>query len=158
MKINRQTAVEHLRTGWPVLVGGRLVERVRDLPPAPEEGQPEPAGVYVATRHPSGHFTHDGLKAVIESGGSVLHHGVVIERVDDLPAEEDLAAGDTKRLNAVEDEIDRQMATLAAQRAKVQRERQRAGESSQTGASDAGAPAPATPPPAIGQKPVVKGK
>lgn len=155
MQLTRQTAAEHLRKGWPVLVAGRLVERARDLPPAPEEGKTEPAGIYVATRHPSGHFTHDGLKAIIAGGGSVLHNGEVITNLADLPPEEDLAAGDAKRLDAVEDEIDRQMTALTAQRAKVQRERQRAGDSSQ---SDAGVQSttstPATQPPTHGQRPV----
>lgn len=62
-------------------------------------------------------YSHDELKAIIAAGGSVLHRGQVISHPDQLPAPEDLAAGNPDEEAAVASALDAQIAVLQARRA-----------------------------------------
>lgn len=64
-------------------------------------------------------LTRQEMEQVITGGGSVLHEGRIHDRIDTLPDEADLAQGDEARTNAARDAIDSQIASLTAQRAKL---------------------------------------
>jgi len=65
-------------------------------------------------------LTRKEMEQVITDGGSVLHEGVLHTHVQTLPDEADLAVGDETRMQEARDALDRQMASLAAQRAKLE--------------------------------------
>jgi hypothetical protein len=111
-----------LAEGNSVEVAGRRVTRLRDLPHDPEDGPP----VEGVVMYSGGKLTRAGMEHTIRSGGSVLIHGggpldhdEVVTRVEDLPEEAELAAGDERRLAAHKDAIDAQLEKLTAERARV---------------------------------------
>lgn len=118
MKIDRKEAIKQAPRG--VLFQGRELRSSKEFP-AEAEGQE-----FTAMRDASGNLTRAGMEHVIATGGSVMHNGTLLERVDDLPAEEDLAAGDSRRLDAIASSYDEQIATLQGRRAAIDREQQRA--------------------------------
>jgi hypothetical protein len=56
------------------------------------------------------------MEAVVKSGGSVLHKGQVLTRLEHLPSAADLAEGDAEQSKAVLADIERQQKALDAQR------------------------------------------
>lgn len=126
MKLTREQADAHLQAGRPVAFvpeqgpvrtlqvpeGGRRAVRTK-LPPEDEEGE------FLLLRDEKGDLTRAGMEHVLREGGSVLLDGRQIEHLDDLPTEADLARGDERRTAAVREQLDRQMAELAAQRARL---------------------------------------
>jgi hypothetical protein len=118
---NREELHRALTEGAAVEVNGRRVLHPRDLPKEAEDG---PAVEGVVVFDAAGRMTREGMEHTIRSGGSVLLRDArgdsrVIARLDDLPGEEELAAGDEKRLAAHAASLDAQMAALAAERARV---------------------------------------
>ena len=65
-------------------------------------------------------LTRDEMEAVIKQGGSVLHKGRTISRVQDLPSLADLAQGDPVAEVQVLATLQQQMADLQAQIATLQ--------------------------------------
>jgi hypothetical protein len=140
-KIDRATAQKHLKKGWAVLdAEGHLLESPRLLPPVPPEGESAPEPELYATRHESGHLTHEALQAIIRNGGSVLHNGVVIDKVADLPDESELAQGDLKRLETVETSLDDQIAALTREKTKLGQAKERAQEAAKAAPAETEAP------------------
>jgi hypothetical protein len=66
------------------------------------------------------------MEHIIRSGESVMIHGKVITRVEDLPSETDLAAGDTVRLDAEEARLNAEIAQRAAELETVRKRREQA--------------------------------
>ncbi|MHC5541214.1 hypothetical protein ACYOEI_23580, partial [Singulisphaera rosea] len=56
------------------------------------------------------------MEEIIRSGGSIMHEGQVITRVEDLPTDADLAEGDPELEASTLEDIDSQIAKLNAQR------------------------------------------
>jgi hypothetical protein len=90
-------------------------------------------------------LTRAGMEQIIKGGGTVLHKGAIIGRVEALPSEADLAAGDEdaerralagleEQQRALDAQRDR-LSRAAADRAKAakQREAQQAAEQQQGG-------------------------
>ena len=122
MQIDRDEALELCRRKMPVLTtgGGRPTREVRSLkemPPEPGDDYDGPPLEYHRLRDDHGNWTRAGMEHAIRSGGSVMHRGQVIERIEDLPDEAELAAGDAPRLEAQAKRIDAEIAKLSAQRA-----------------------------------------
>lgn len=130
MQIDRETAQQHLRRGFPVQVGNRVVHPVKtggrythpELPPA------EAGDDYTALRHEDGSLSRAGMVQVIQSGGSVAIGGEVIDNVDNLPPEDVLAEGDVQRLEALYEQQEQQAAALAQERQRTKQQLRRAAE------------------------------
>jgi hypothetical protein len=125
MKIDRTEAMALARRKLPVAVGPRgskappvEVRSVKEMPPepGPEAGELE----YHALRDPDGNWTREGLEHAIRAGGSVMHHGTIVERLEDLPTEEELAASNAQRLDAKAARIGAEMAKMSVELAKTQ--------------------------------------
>jgi hypothetical protein len=131
VKISREDAEKHLRAGRPVaFYPDEGAPRTLDPPAGRRAGKrervPLPAedaeGQYLLLRDEKGALTRAGMEHAIRTGGAVMHDGDVIESVDDLPSEAELARGDERRTEQVRQSLDAQMAALAAQRAALDRE------------------------------------
>jgi hypothetical protein len=133
---SRKELEDALKTGHHVRVRGRTetVRHARTLPPdvpdAPVEG--------TVTRTPDGRLTHEGMLLALQEGGAVLHMGEVLDKADQLPAPEEVAAGDEQRVAALSNDIDAQIAALQVRQEKLK------GLRGKGGARDA--PPPWTPP------------
>ena len=144
--LTRDQAVGHLRRGFPVIANGMLVEpnRLSDGTKAVPGHFPAGDGTFVATRHDNGHFTRDGLEQIIRSGGSVSHGGVIIDRLEDLPPDAELAAGDVARLEAIREQQQESIRRLQEEQERVNAELERArAATAKAAAEKAAAPAPA---------------
>lgn len=64
-------------------------------------------------------LTREEMEAILHEGGSVLHGGKIIARIEDLPSAADLAVGDADAEAAATRSIDEQIARLSAERAKL---------------------------------------
>jgi cell division protein FtsB len=65
-------------------------------------------------------LSRDQMEAVIANGGSILYGGRLITRVEHLPSEADLAAGDPTAEAKAAEKLERQMAQLQEQMKKLQ--------------------------------------
>lgn len=65
-------------------------------------------------------LTREQMEQAIARGGSVLHQGRIISRVQDLPSAAELAEGDPERESATANSLQQQIADLQAQLAKLQ--------------------------------------
>lgn len=63
----------------------------------------------------NGKLTRAGMEAVIKDGGSVLHNGKLLRRIEDLPNEAELVKGDAEAEKATSDSLQRQIDALQAQ-------------------------------------------
>lgn len=95
---------------------------------APIAGQARPAGAAPATpaappppadHRVDGKLTRAGMEHAIRAGGSVIHDGRVVSRIEDLPTEAQLAKGNTAAEDAALNNINRQRAELDAQEAQL---------------------------------------
>jgi hypothetical protein len=66
-------------------------------------------------------YTRQQLEGFLRSGQSVLVNGRHIDRLEDLPPESELAAGDRERARAALEAHDDQIARLVAERGKLAR-------------------------------------
>lgn len=136
MQVERDEAIALLRRGIPVLATGpvgtpsgvRELRSAKDVPREPDDTHEGRPLEFHRLRDDSGNWTRAGMEHAIRSGGSVMHRGTVIERVEDLPGEAELAAADQTRLRAEAERIDGQIAELAARRAAIARQGQEAAE------------------------------
>ena len=64
-------------------------------------------------------LSREAMERAIKEGGSVLYQGRTLTRLDELPAEAELAQGDAGREAAAREALDSQIAALLAQRALV---------------------------------------
>lgn len=64
----------------------------------------------------SPHMSRERMEEVIKRGGSVLYEGVTLTRIEDLPNESELAAGDPERSAMAAEDIDRKIAELQSQK------------------------------------------
>jgi hypothetical protein len=110
----------------------------------------------------AGKLTRYGMEQAIKEGGSVMVSAVgfggtaqIIDRLEDLPSEADLAAGDEEREAQVAAALDAQIAALAAQKHQMQARGRAAREETKAkaqqgadkeGPPEAGKPAPQQPP------------
>jgi hypothetical protein len=69
--------------------------------------------------YPDGTLTRQEMEKVLRENGSVMHQGRVIDKVEDLPAEADLARAHPAAARAAAARIDADIARLAAERAKL---------------------------------------
>ena len=127
MKIDRKQAEEHVNAGRPVAFlakdqpartlqvpeGGKRATRAR-MPSEEEEGD------YLLLRDEKGNLTRAGMEHALNTGGSVMLDGRLIEHRDDLPTEAELARGDERREAAVREALDAQIAQLMAQRQQLE--------------------------------------
>lgn len=103
-------------------------------PPAPTPGSPAPDPALAGAAPPGGdaphprgeprrdargNLTRAGMEQVIREGGSVLHNGRVIGRVEALPSDADLAVGDEQATTAALDGLRAQREQLDAQERKL---------------------------------------
>ena len=65
-------------------------------------------------------LTREEMEAVIASGGSVLHKGQTLWKMEHLPSAADLVAGDPAGAAAVGSALDAQIAHLQNERAKLE--------------------------------------
>lgn len=162
MQIDRAKAAEHLRRGFPVLQDGKLLTPKRlpngahQLPagftanPDADAGAERPT-VFTAMRHDDGAHTRAGLAYVIESGGGVMlgNSPEIITRLEDLPPEDVIAAGDVQRLEAAKKAQDeahqRMLAEMEATNAALTKARQQAAEAAKNPAPTQAAPAQPNP-------------
>jgi hypothetical protein len=72
-----------------------------------------------AVRDAKGKLTRHGMEEAIRNGGSVIHNGVVVSRLDQLPSEAELAQGDTAAENAALSSLDDRQAALDRERALI---------------------------------------
>jgi hypothetical protein len=79
-------------------------------------------------QYQGGKLTRQGMESVIASGGSVMHGGKVITRIEHLPDEADLAQGDEQATQQALDGLAAQRAQLDAQEQKLLASRGRAKE------------------------------
>lgn len=89
-------------------------------PPKPATAAPAPAPAPAkpaAVRDDKGRLTRHGMEQAIRGGGSVLHDGRTITRVQDLPSEAELAQGDTAAEEAARASIAERQAQLDRERA-----------------------------------------
>lgn len=68
------------------------------------------------------------MEQVIRDGGSVLHGGQIITKIEHLPAEAQLAKGNPEQEAAVADSLQAQIASLQAQLATLQGQQPAGGE------------------------------
>lgn len=89
-------------------------------PPAPNAppaaAAPEPAAP-AQPHHRDGRLTRAGMEHVIRSGGSVLHEGRTLTRVEELPSEAALAAGDEDATRTALDNLQRRREALEREEA-----------------------------------------
>jgi hypothetical protein len=109
--IDRAEARKHLERGHPVSFRGRQLDRVGDLPAEDVKG-----AEFVALRHEDGSMTRDNMAQIIGRGESVMIGSTVISKLEDLPPEHVMAAGDVTKLTSVVSSFDEQIARLHAQR------------------------------------------
>lgn len=102
----------------PVEATSRPV-RVGAVPVGDDPSAGAPVTPTALPRPKDGKLTRAHMEEAIRAGGSVLHDGEIIAKVEDLPDEADLAAGDAEREAAVAAALDEQIARLAAQRARL---------------------------------------
>jgi hypothetical protein len=69
--------------------------------------------------YPDGTLTRQEMEKVLRDNGSVMHQGRVIDKVEDLPQEADLARAHPAAARAAAARIDADIARLAAERAKL---------------------------------------
>lgn len=67
-----------------------------------------------------GILTRNEMERVIAHGGSVLHGGRLITRVEDLPTDADLATGDPNRETQIANSLQQQIDRLQAQLERLQ--------------------------------------
>jgi hypothetical protein len=112
---------------WPPR-GPDLPEQVQPSPPPlPPTGVPpdvaaqqrEEAAKEPPRRDEHGRLTHYGAHKAFDERGSVILNGVHITERHQLPPEEDFAAGNEAAEAALESDIDRRLAALEAQRARL---------------------------------------
>ena len=65
-------------------------------------------------------LTRPQMEKTIKEGGSVLHKGKVLARIEDLPTAAELAQGDQEKLRAELASVNRQIAALEGQRTALQ--------------------------------------
>jgi hypothetical protein len=85
-----------------------------DAEAAREEAAKEPP-----RRDEHGRLTHHGAHKAFDDRGSVIVNGVHVTERDKLPPEEDFAAGNEAAAEALEADIDRRVAALEAQKARL---------------------------------------
>jgi hypothetical protein len=73
-------------------------------------------------RDSAGNLTRAGMEAVLRGGGTVLHKGRVIGRVEALPSAADLAAGDAEATRKALEGLATQRAALDEQEKKLHAE------------------------------------
>lgn len=91
-------------------------EEPKDAAEAKRKGDEAPAPPPKPHRDKDGKLTHVGMTAVLKKGGSVLHQGKLIEKLSELPAEEELVRHDAEARQALLDDLDRQEAEIALRR------------------------------------------
>jgi hypothetical protein len=95
-----------------------------NAPKAPASAAPAPVSQPAAAAGPAPHYregklTRAGMEHAIRTGGSVTINGAVINTLDRLPTEVDLARGDDVAEAAALENINRQRAALDAQEASL---------------------------------------
>jgi hypothetical protein len=111
-----------LKRGEHVAIAGRHITLKRDLPPhASDADNPPEADEFqaVVARSADGRLTRAGMENAIRTGGSVLHGGEVLTRVEDLPEDDQLAQSHQQQQQALAAQYDAQMAAIAAQKAQL---------------------------------------
>jgi predicted nucleic acid-binding Zn-ribbon protein len=123
---NRAELEAAVNEGAAVEVAGHPhpIRKPRDFKKAFPDDKAELEGI--VARDASGRLTHDGMKAAIARGESVMYEGEIITRIEDLPHPADLAKGDHRKLAAVEAHLDSRQAALDAERQRVAAARKQA--------------------------------
>lgn len=75
-----------------------------------------------------GRLTRQGMEKAIRSGGSVLHDGKSIVRIEDLPSEAEISQGDETAENAARAGIEERQAVLDRERAILDTRRAKANQ------------------------------
>jgi hypothetical protein len=114
MNIDRKEAEAHLAKGWPVLAGGRMVQ--------PGEKLPEKGKDFQAARTSGGQLSRAAMVHTILTGGSVTFQGRQISRVEDLPPEETVNAGNLPALKSTLAACEQEIAAQTARRSSILRE------------------------------------
>lgn len=74
-----------------------------------------PALIEAVAYGEDGKLTREGMELIIKAGRSVIYGTSVIWRIEDLPSEAQLAQGDARKQAAVRENLQQQVAALAAQ-------------------------------------------
>lgn len=90
---------------------------------APAVHPAAPAPGDAPERDKRGQLTRAGMEAVVRRGGSVLHGGRIVTRVEDLPSAAELSQGDQAAEQAARASIDERQAALDRERAVLDQRR-----------------------------------
>jgi hypothetical protein len=102
------------------------IRKPRDFKRAFPDDKAELEGVVV--RDAAGRLTHEGMRAALARGESVMYEGEVITDATHLPHPAELAKGDHRKLAAVEAHLDARQAALDKERERVAAAKKQAAE------------------------------
>lgn len=135
MKINHSEAKAHVAQSHSVayVAPGERSRRLDKKSAFPDE---KTEGDYFLLVDERGNLTHSAMELAIREGGSVMHHGEVIDKLADLPEESALVKGNQaaeeqykKSLLARRAALDSELAALTQSSPSVQGEKHPAAES-----------------------------
>lgn len=118
--LDRDEAAKHLVRGWGVRgPDGNLIDPATRPHGKRSALLPAEADEFTRTRNDDGTMTRAEMETIIRNGGSVMHHGAIIDNVDDLPDEVQLAAGDVDRLEAEAERLEREGQRMETQHRQI---------------------------------------